>query len=121
MKERQLEISLHKDMMALKRKTLSEEKSQLQTALNQLQARQSQLQNRYEIITSVIGKDESGDFISPAMMKLKVRGKTCIQHNLKMFLHCQLLNTRLDCYFVAYFCPSVSHQKYHAICHRMRD
>lgn len=72
MKERQLEIALHKEIMATKRKTLNEEKSQLQTALNQLNTRRSQLQNRHDIITSVIGKDEFGDFISPAMLKLKV-------------------------------------------------
>ncbi|XP_034233340.1 coiled-coil domain-containing protein 39-like [Thrips palmi] len=72
MKERKLEIDLHKEMMASKRKTLNEEKSQLQTALNQLNTRRSQLQNRHDIITSVIGKDEYGDFISPAMLKLKI-------------------------------------------------
>ncbi|KAK3929103.1 Coiled-coil domain-containing protein 39 [Frankliniella fusca] len=72
MKERQLEISLHQAMMATKRKTLNEERGQLQTALNQLNTRRGQLQNRHDIITSVIGKDEFGDFISPAMLKLKV-------------------------------------------------
>lgn len=72
MKERQLEIDLHKEMMASKRKTLNEERAQLQTAYNQLNTRRSQLQNRHDIITSVIGKDEFGEFISPAMLKLKV-------------------------------------------------
>ncbi|KAJ1523584.1 hypothetical protein ONE63_001429 [Megalurothrips usitatus] len=72
MKERQLEINLHKEMMACKRKTLNEERSILQTALNQLNTKRSQLQNRHDIITSSIGRDEYGDFISPAMLKLKV-------------------------------------------------
>lgn len=72
MKERKLEIGVHKDVLFIQKRNLSEEKSRLITDIKRCETKISQLQKKYDIVMNSLGPSEEGEKLSVTYFKIKV-------------------------------------------------
>jgi len=72
MKERKLEIGLHKDVLLIQRRNLSEEKTHLIADIKRCETKISQLQKKFDIVMNSIGPSEDGEQLSVTYFKIKV-------------------------------------------------
>jgi UDP-glucose:O-linked fucose beta-1,3-glucosyltransferase len=72
MKERKVEIGVHKDVLFIQKRNLSEEKSHLIADIKACEFKISQLQKKYDIIISSLGQSEDGEQLSVTYFKIKV-------------------------------------------------
>uniref|UniRef100_A0A1B6ELZ2 Coiled-coil domain-containing protein 39 n=1 Tax=Cuerna arida TaxID=1464854 RepID=A0A1B6ELZ2_9HEMI len=71
-RDRKVEIGHQMDLMAAKKRSLEEEKSELKKALEHLHTRIGQLQKKHDIVMDTLGKEEGGDNFSVAHFKIKM-------------------------------------------------
>ncbi|XP_067014621.2 coiled-coil domain-containing protein 39 [Anabrus simplex] len=71
MKERQVEISVHTDMLKAQKRALNEEKSRLNREIMERRIKISQLQKKHDIAVSSLGTDEDGEQVSISHIKIK--------------------------------------------------
>jgi UDP-glucose:O-linked fucose beta-1,3-glucosyltransferase len=71
MKERKVEIGVHKDVLFIEKRNLKEDKSHLMADIRACEVKISQLQKRYDIVMNLLGQPENGEF-SVTYFKIKV-------------------------------------------------
>ncbi|XP_033609697.1 coiled-coil domain-containing protein 39 isoform X2 [Cryptotermes secundus] len=71
MKERKVEIGVHKDVLFIQKRNLSEEKSHLIADIKACELKISQLQKKYDIVMSSLGQAEDGEQLSVTYFKIK--------------------------------------------------
>ncbi|CAG9859183.1 unnamed protein product [Phyllotreta striolata] len=71
MKERQLEINSQKQILLIKKRSLDEDKSRLKGDLTLRRLRVEQYQKKYDMAISGLGKDENGEPLTLAAIKIK--------------------------------------------------
>ena len=72
MKERKVEIGVHKDVLVIQKRNLSEEKSHLLADIKRCETKISQLQKKYGIVMDSLGPSEDGEQLSVTYFKIKV-------------------------------------------------
>lgn len=72
MKERKLEIGVHKDVLLIQKRNLSEEKSHLIADIKKCETKISHLQKKYDIVMNSLGPAEDGEQLSVTYFKIKV-------------------------------------------------
>jgi UDP-glucose:O-linked fucose beta-1,3-glucosyltransferase len=72
MKERKLEIGVHKDVLLIQKRNLSEQKSHLIADIKRCEAKISHLQKKYDIVINSLGASEDGEQLSVTYFKIKV-------------------------------------------------
>jgi UDP-glucose:O-linked fucose beta-1,3-glucosyltransferase len=72
MKERKVEIVVHKDVLVIQKRNLSEEKSHLLADIKRCETKISQLQKKYGIVMDSLGPSEDGEQLSVTYFKIKV-------------------------------------------------
>lgn len=71
MRERQIEINTHKEILSAKKRNLNEEKGRLKRDIGARLAKIDQLQKRFHIAIMSLGKDEDGQPLSVTHFKIK--------------------------------------------------
>ncbi|GJQ67331.1 hypothetical protein Trydic_g8230 [Trypoxylus dichotomus] len=71
LKERQIEISTHKDILAAQRKNLDESRCRLRADINIRKIRIEQFQKKHHLVLMSLGKDEDGQPLSITHFKIK--------------------------------------------------
>jgi UDP-glucose:O-linked fucose beta-1,3-glucosyltransferase len=72
MKERKVEIGVHKDILFVQKRKLNEDKSHQISDIKACEAKIKQLQKKYDIIVSSIGQSEDGEQLSATYFLIKV-------------------------------------------------
>jgi UDP-glucose:O-linked fucose beta-1,3-glucosyltransferase len=72
MKERKVEIDMHKDILFVQKRKLNEERSHLITDIKACETKICQLQKKYDIVMSSLGQSEGGEQLSVTYFKIKV-------------------------------------------------
>lgn len=72
MKERQLEIKVNKDILTCRKKNLEEELGRLKLDAVNRKVKVDHLQKRYEVLMSLLGRDETGEPMTLVHFKLLV-------------------------------------------------
>jgi hypothetical protein len=67
-----VEIGVHKDVLFIQKRKLSEEKSHLIADIKACEFKIGQLQKKYDIVMSSLGQSEDGERISVTYFKIKV-------------------------------------------------
>ncbi|KAJ4428183.1 hypothetical protein ANN_24198, partial [Periplaneta americana] len=76
MKEREVEIVVHKDVLLVHKRKLNEEKSSLISGIKANEIKIDQLQKKYDIVMSSLGQSEDGEPLSVTYFKIKVSSTT---------------------------------------------
>ncbi|XP_069687634.1 coiled-coil domain-containing protein 39 isoform X1 [Periplaneta americana] len=71
MKEREVEIVVHKDVLLVHKRKLNEEKSSLISGIKANEIKIDQLQKKYDIVMSSLGQSEDGEPLSVTYFKIK--------------------------------------------------
>ncbi|KAJ9581586.1 hypothetical protein L9F63_023233, partial [Diploptera punctata] len=71
LKEREVEIKVHTDVLTIQKRTLNEEKSRLIADIKACECKTDQLQKKYDIVMSSLGKTEDGEHLSVTYFKIK--------------------------------------------------
>ncbi|KAI4466333.1 coiled-coil domain-containing protein 39 [Holotrichia oblita] len=71
LRERQIEINTHKDILTAQRKNLDEARGRLRADINLRKIRVEQFRKKHHIVLMTLGKDEDGQPLSIAHFKLK--------------------------------------------------
>uniref|UniRef100_A0A182YBF2 Coiled-coil domain-containing protein 39 n=1 Tax=Anopheles stephensi TaxID=30069 RepID=A0A182YBF2_ANOST len=69
--KRMVDITAQKDMLALKRKYLVEERAQLRADISERTLKIEQLKNRYELSLDLLGKNEDGTIVTATQIKIQ--------------------------------------------------
>lgn len=72
MKERKVEIDMHKDVLFVQKRKLNEERSRLIANIKACETKICQLQKKYDIVMSSLGQSEGGEELSVTYFKIKV-------------------------------------------------
>ena len=67
-----MEIGVHKDVLLIQKRNLSEEKSHLIADIKRCETKISQLQKKYDIVMNSLGPAEDGEQLSVTYFKIKV-------------------------------------------------